>query len=175
MTRTITESELKTAREAAFMIARHYGMAGMDAEDAAQEAVIRIYRGYGSYDPDRPFVLWANTVSANVCIDILRRNRLRSRISGCSLDAYANDNEQSIIHVIPDPRLRADRVLDEVFSEEVARALALLPSHFRKAMLLVDVDGLTYEDCTERLNLRAGTLRSRLHRARKQMRENLQR
>lgn len=140
-----------------------------EAEDLAQDAFYRAYRAFDKFDKERSFESWVYRIITNLFID---RQRARRRAPIYSLDAPLPGGDRNLLtKELTDSRSDPSQsVLDEVMDERLAEALAKLPETLRSTMILVDVHELSYEAAAQRLNCAVGTIRSRLHRARKQMR-----
>jgi RNA polymerase sigma-70 factor (ECF subfamily) len=153
-----------------------YRMAGnhADAEDLTQEAFLRAYRFFDRYNRQMPFENWLYRIISNVFIDEIRK---RPRVKAHSLDQpVMNGNvETDICFELPD--FTADpetMMLHTQLDEPLQRALDALPPDFRQAVILADVEGLSYEEIAETMGCSLGTVRSRLHRGRKMLRNRLQ-
>jgi len=134
-----------------------------DAEDLTQEVFVRVFRSLSSYTPGS-FEGWLHRITTNLFLDQARR---RQRIR---FDAFADDAEQRLPGSAPTP----ERALhDQLFDSDVERALAALPPEFRAAVVLCDVEGLTYDEIADVLGVKLGTVRSRIHRGRAQLRAAL--
>lgn len=152
-----------------------YRMAGnhADAEDLTQEAFLRAYRFFDRYNRQMPFENWLYRIISNVFIDELRK---RPKVKSHSLDQpLMHGRSDSEIHLeVPD--ITADpewRVLEAELDEPLQRALNQLPVDFRQTVILADVEGLSYEEIAEAMGCSLGTVRSRLHRGRKLLRNRL--
>jgi RNA polymerase sigma factor (sigma-70 family) len=134
-----------------------------DAEDLTQEVFVRVFRSLSSYTPGT-FEGWLHRITTNLFLDQARR---KAKIR---FDALADDAESRIPSraVAPDTQ-----VLDGLFDADVESALAELPPDFRAAVVLCDVEGLSYEEIADVLNLKLGTVRSRIHRGRTMLRKAL--
>lgn len=134
-----------------------------DAEDLVQDTLLRAWRSIDTFDGRHPRA-WLLTILRNTQVNRHRRRRPQ---------------------LLDDPDLTADRglgdaqdsaedvVVGRTFDVVVDAALAALPTTFRQVVLLVDVDGLTYAEAAEVLGVPEGTVMSRLHRARKRIRDRL--
>lgn len=127
-------------------------------EDALQEAYLRAYRGLPSFRGKAALATWLYRIVYNACLDELGR---ATAAAGSLEDA----SEQA------DPRPGPAEVAAE--SRDLESALASLPSEERAAVLLVDAEGFSYEEAAEVLGIPMGTLASRLHRARRALRQAL--
>ena len=134
-----------------------------DAEDLTQEVFVRVFRSLSQYTPGS-FEGWLHRITTNLFLDQVRRRR-RIRF-----DALPDDAADRLPgrDVTPDQR-HADRLLDG----DVQAALDSLPPEFRAAVVLCDIEGLTYEEVAAALDIKLGTVRSRIHRGRAQLRAAL--
>ena len=130
------------------------------AEDAVQEACLRAFRALDRYRGDASMGTWLYRITANVCLDELRRRR---RIA---VQPEADDRDQQPLDVD-----FAETVLRDA---HVANALATLPRALRAALVLTDVWGFSYADASAILGVPTGTLGSRVHRAKASMRAMLE-
>ncbi|HYZ09451.1 MAG TPA: RNA polymerase sigma factor SigE [Pseudonocardiaceae bacterium] len=143
-----------------------YRLAGNphDAEDLTQETFIRVFRSLASYQPGT-FEGWLHRITTNLFLDMVRR-RSRLRMEGLPEDTDrlpggGPSPEQMYCDVRLDPDLQA--ALDELSPE------------FRAAVVLCDVEGLSYEEIGATLGVKLGTVRSRIHRGREALRTALER
>ncbi len=140
---------------------RMLGDAG-EAEDAAQESFLRAYRGMRRYDPTRSFSTWLLAIASHHCIDQLRRRRL-------PVDSL---EELEPWEEIPDTGPGPEKAATLREGRETARALlARLGPQDRAVVVLRYWDELSTEEIAEALSLTVKAVKSRLHRARKQMAE----
>jgi RNA polymerase sigma-70 factor, ECF subfamily len=135
-----------------------------DAEDLTQEVFVRVFRSLSSYTPGT-FEGWLHRITTNLFLDQARR---RQRIR---FDALPEDADQRMPGRAPNP---AHAFHDAMFDSDVEQALAGLPPDFRVAVVLCDVEGLTYEEISAVLDIKLGTVRSRIHRGRSMLRKELQ-
>lgn len=134
-----------------------------DAEDLTQEVFVRVFRSLSSYTPGT-FEGWLHRITTNLFLDQARR---RSRIR---FDALADDADARIPARGPGPEAH---VADGLLDDDVEAALADLPPEFRAAVILCDIEGLTYDEIADALGVKLGTVRSRIHRGRKMLRTAL--
>lgn len=150
-----------------------YRMAGnhADAEDLTQEAFIRAFRFFGQYRRELPFDSWLYKIMSNVFIDRLRR-RPKAKIR--SLDQPVQTQEGEAQFDVADPSNGPeDIVLSLEMDGRIQTALANLPEAFRITVIYADIEGLSYEEIAEATKTNIGTVRSRLHRGRRLLREKL--
>jgi RNA polymerase sigma-70 factor (ECF subfamily) len=134
-----------------------------DAEDLTQEVFVRVFRSLDTYTPGT-FEGWLHRVTTNLFLDGARR---KQRIR---FDALSDVRASRLRSSSPSPDAA---YADMHFEDDVERALATLPPDFRAAVVLCDVEGLTYEEIAEILGAKLGTVRSRIHRGRAQLRAAL--
>nr|WP_269634813.1 MULTISPECIES: RNA polymerase sigma factor SigE [Nocardioides] len=134
-----------------------------DAEDLTQEVFIRVFRSLDTYTPGT-FEGWLHRITTNLFLDGARRKQ-RIRFDALS-DERASRLEST--DVAPETSYA-----DQRFDDDIELALATLPPDFRAAVVLCDVEGLTYEEIAEILDAKLGTVRSRIHRGRAMLRRAL--
>lgn len=134
-----------------------------DAEDLTQDVFVRVFRSLDRYEPGN-FEGWIHRITTNLFLDRVRR---RSRIR---MDAFAEGAEERLVGGEVEP---ADSVHDAGFDPDIEAALASLSDDFRVAVVLCDVEGLSYEEIADVLGVKIGTVRSRIHRGRTQLRAAL--
>jgi RNA polymerase sigma factor (sigma-70 family) len=130
-----------------------------DADDAAQETFLRVFRALPSYDPERPFLPWLRRIAWNCGLTVRR-----DRQAGVPLVPGEG---------IPDPADPAEGPEDAASGNEekrrVAAAMADLPAELRTVLVLRAVEGLSYAEIAEAAGIPAGTVMSRLSRARERL------
>lgn len=139
------------------------------ADDAAQEAFIAAYRALGDFRGGS-FRAWLMRIVTNACYDELR---LRKRRPAVSWDDFEDLDEESNSYLVDHGESPEERLQRGELGALLDRALAGLPRDQRMVLVLVDRLGYTYEEVTQVLSMRIGTVKSRLFRARSRMREAL--
>jgi RNA polymerase sigma-70 factor (ECF subfamily) len=134
-----------------------------DAEDLTHDVFVRVFRSLHSYQPGT-FEGWLHRITTNVFLDKMRR---KQRIR---FDALPEDAASRMASREPGPAQTFD---DTHFDDDVQKALDALPPDFRAAVVLCDIEGLSYEEIAATLGVKLGTVRSRIHRGRAQLREAL--
>jgi RNA polymerase sigma-70 factor (ECF subfamily) len=134
-----------------------------DAEDLTQEVFVRVFRSLSTYTPGT-FEGWLHRITTNLFLDQVRRKK-RIRF-----DALIDDASERLPGREPDPSRAYD---DTHLDDDVQRALDALPPDFRAAVVLCDIEGLSYEEVAATLGIKLGTVRSRIHRGRSQLRAAL--
>ncbi|HTO92382.1 MAG TPA: sigma-70 family RNA polymerase sigma factor [Candidatus Sulfotelmatobacter sp.] len=142
-----------------------------DAEDITQETFVRVFRALDRYDPSRSFEAWLFTITTRLCIDLLRRRKVRP-VSLVRRDAET-DEEQSVD--VEDPGLKPDELTSHAEEERRTRTLIdSLPPHYRIVVVLRHQQDMSYEEIAEALHLPLGTVKARIHRARALLKDRLQ-
>jgi len=134
-----------------------------DAEDLTQDVFVRVFRSLDRFQPGT-FEGWLHRITTNLFLDGARRRR-KIRFDGMAAGA-----EERLPSTWPTP---SEQLADADFDHDVAAALAALSPDFRAAVVLCDIEGLTYEEISEVLDIKIGTVRSRIHRGRAQLRTAL--
>lgn len=150
-----------------------YRMAGneADAKDLAQEAFIRVWRAWDRIDPAARLEGWLYRIVTNLFIDLLRRRR-GPKIH--SLDEPMATSSGELARERPDPSADIERtVLDATIDRRIQEALLALPPDLRMVVVLADVEGHAYEEIASMMGVPIGTVKSRLHRARRALRDRL--
>jgi RNA polymerase sigma factor (sigma-70 family) len=134
-----------------------------DAEDLTQETFVRVFRSLSDFTPGT-FEGWLHRITTNLFLDMVRR---RGRIR---FDALPEDAADRLPARTAGPeQTYAENHLDP----EIQSALDSLPADFRAAVVLCDLEELSYEEIAATLNVKVGTVRSRIHRGRVLLREAL--
>ncbi len=142
------------------------------AEDLAQETFLRAFRALDSFRGECSFLHWLLCIASNVTINRAALAAVRAERRAVSLDApRAAEGEAGMDPVDESDRGPAARMERLELMEALDQALARLPEEFRAAVVLCDVEGLEYDAIAEVLGIPVGTVRSRLHRGREQLRE----
>jgi len=133
-----------------------------DAEDLTQETFIRVFRSVHNYQPGT-FEGWLHRITTNLFLDMVRR---RGRIR---MEALPEDYDR-----VPAQQPTPEEIYhDARLGADLQAALDSLPPEFRAAVVLCDIEGLSYEEIGATLGVKLGTVRSRIHRGRQALREFL--
>lgn len=145
-----------------------------DADDLIQESFLRAYRFFDRYNRSMPFENWLYRIMSRVFIDEIRK---KPKFKTQSLDQplLSGDSGEADVQLeIPDFESDPQQmVLCDALDEHLQLALNALPDEFRVAVILADVEGLSYEEIAETMGCSLGTVRSRLHRGRKLLRQKV--
>jgi len=134
-----------------------------DAEDLTQEVFVRVFRSLASYTPGT-FEGWLHRITTNLFLDMARRKQ-RIRFEG-----LGEDTAQRLRGGEPTPAQAFD---DRHLDGDIQAALKALAPEYRAAVVLCDIEGLSYEEIADTLGVKLGTVRSRIHRGRAQLRAAL--
>lgn len=142
-----------------------------DAEDVTQETFVRVFRALERYDPNRPFSTWLFTIAARLCVDQIRRRRMKTMPL---VRTEAGSEEERTID-LEDPGPRPDD--DTERREGEARVQSLidqLPPHYKIVVVLRHQQDLSYEEIAGALGLPLGTVKARIHRARALLKRHIE-
>ena len=134
-----------------------------DAHDLVQEVLLRVRRGLAGFTPGS-FDAWLWRITRNAFIDEVRKRRRRPTVP------LPDDPSRFALASTPSP----DEVLASIrIGDDLQKALLDLPFDFREAIVMCDVVGMSYEEISQAVGAPIGTVRSRIHRGRKLLREVL--
>jgi RNA polymerase sigma-70 factor (ECF subfamily) len=156
---------------------RAYSMAlqltrnSQEAEDLLQETYLKAWRGFDSYMPGRPFLNWLLRIMQRAYLDMRRRDNPIRRAESLNSMVSPSDGEVQEIPVADESPSAEDDILREEFVTELYRALDELPDVYRSAIELCDLEGMSYAEIADQQNTTIGTVRSRIHRGRRLLRE----
>jgi RNA polymerase sigma-70 factor (ECF subfamily) len=135
-----------------------------DAEDLTQEVFVRVFRSLSSYTPGT-FEGWLHRITTNLFLDWARRKQ-RIRFEGLA---------DEMAHRLPGSEPTPAEAFDDThLDDDVQAALKALPPEYRAAVVLCDIEGFSYEEIAATLGVKLGTVRSRIHRGRAQLRTALE-
>jgi RNA polymerase sigma-70 factor (ECF subfamily) len=145
-----------------------------DAEDLVQETFLKAYRGFGGFEEGTNLKAWLYRILTNTFINKYRAKKRRP-------DESALDEVEDLylyrrlggLEAAEAGRSAEDELMDHFTETEVKEALESLPEQFRIAVLLADVEGFSYKEIAEILDIPIGTVMSRLHRGRKGLEKRL--
>lgn len=155
-----------------------YRLAGnrADAEDLAQEAYYRAYRSFKDFEGDKPFENWIFRIVTRLFLDLLRTRKRRVQAVSYDAPITKDGTDDAIKFDVPDTKATPeDNLINQTFSEEVERALNALNPEQRLLVQLADIEQVPYNEIAVMFDKPVGTIRSRLHRAHKMMRDRIER
>ena len=137
-----------------------------DAQDCLQEAMLRVYRAISGFKEQSSFSTWVYRITMNTCLDELRRrkNRPNTSLDGLLDTGWSpsDDRETPEQHAV-----RSEQ------RELLEKLIAALPEDMRAAIVLRDIQGMSYDDIAAALNTNVGTVKSRISRGREKLREKI--
>ena len=145
-----------------------------DAEDLVQDTYLRAYRGFGGFTEGTNLRAWLFRILTNAFINTYRSRQRRPAESDLAdvEDLYLY-RRLGALEAVTASRSAEDQLFDMLTDDEVKQALEDLPENFRLPVLLADVEGFSYKEIAEMLDIPIGTVMSRLHRGRKAMQKAL--
>ncbi len=129
-----------------------------DAQDAAQDAIIKMYTNIRKFSFNSAFSTWMYRVTANTCLDLLRKKKVNVQIEDYENMTVSRDGN-------PDAE-----TINRELGDSIKQAISQLPEKYIPIIVLKDVDGLKYEEIAEILQISVGTVKSRISRAREKLR-----
>lgn len=160
------ERQAEQAFPAVFGTALRLTRSREEAEDLSQEAIVRAFEAFERFDGTN-FKAWLLRILTNLYI-----NKYRQRQRGPSLGSL---DEEGMMEPVGSENLIPDRILfDEAMGAEIETALKKVPIDFRMAVVLSDIEGLSYQEIAEATQVPIGTVRSRIARGRAILRKHLE-
>ena len=145
-----------------------------DAEDLVQETFLKAYRAYHTFEEGTNLKAWLYRILTNTYINKYRKDSRRpSEVDLGSVEdlyLYRNIGSEESAEAA---RTTEDRVLDGLVESDIKKAVEDLPENFRLPVLLADLEGFSYKEISDILEIPIGTVMSRLHRGRKAMQKSL--
>ena len=137
--------------------------------DVVQETMIKVYRYKDTYQSIARFSTWIYTIAGNLAKTELQRRKRRSILS---INAFGKDNDED--YEIPDENYRPDTITDSGIKDEIIqKAFMKVSEAYRKAVILRDIQELSYEEIAEIMGITVGTVKSRINRGRAQLQKLL--
>ena len=142
-----------------------------DAQDLVQDTYAKAFTSFHQFEPGTNLKAWLYRILTTTFINNYRKDQRRPLISGSELEDWQIADASS--HTSHLGKSAEDEVLENIADKDVKDALASMPEEFRMAVYLSDVEGFTYKEIAEIMEVPTGTVMSRLHRGRKLLRESL--
>ena len=145
-----------------------------DAEDLVQETYLRAYRGFGGFREGTNLKAWLYKILTNTFINTYRAKKRRpEQVDLDDVEDFYLFRRLGGLEAADATRTAETEVLDALPDAEVKAALEALPEQFRMAVILADIEGFSYKEIAEILDVPIGTVMSRIHRGRKQLQKRL--
>ncbi|MEN9516894.1 MAG: hypothetical protein RL733_132 [Actinomycetota bacterium] len=142
-----------------------------DAQDLVQDTYIKAYNSFHQFEPGTNLKAWLYRVLTTTFINNYRKDQRRPQTSDSELEDWQLAEASS--HTSDQGKSTEDVVLENLPDSDIKNALAQIPEEFRMVVYLADVEGFSYKEIAEIVGVPTGTVMSRLHRGRKQLREKL--
>lgn len=136
-------------------------------EDLEQEVFVRVWKNQDKYTEKGNFKTWINTIAKNISKDYLKSAKHRYE------ESTANDSE--IITSVKDTKATPDNaLLSKIRQKRIIQAIDNLKPKFKEVIMLVDIEGYSYEQAAEKLKVPVGTIKSRIYNAKKELAQHLE-
>jgi RNA polymerase sigma-70 factor, ECF subfamily len=165
------EEEALALADQVYRVARRMVSSREEAEDLVQDTYARAFRSWQSYTPGTNLRAWLLRILTNLNIDRGRRTQRRPEETPLDEGDYYLANR--LAEKAGEEGLESDHVVERLSQDSIVDALAAVPHDFRDVVLLVDIGEFSYADAAQILDVPIGTVMSRLHRGRKQLRQKL--
>ena len=146
-----------------------------EAEDLAQEVFVKVYDNIGRFREESKFSTWLYQIAKNLCLNRLKYLKRRSHFTSPSLDAAPAAGTEALAAEVADegkdPQSLAE---NRELQDALRRQIDALQDEYRTALVLRDIEGLSYEEIAEITQVPEGTVKSRIHRARNVLKEGLE-
>lgn len=145
-----------------------------DLDDLTQEVLLRMCRSIKSIRNPKTFKYWLNRIVTNLFYDQLRKKPRQLKTRSMDEPMRYDDDSTSGTRDIPDKsRMPQERMLGSELDHKIHQAIEELPEHFRTIVVLREIRGLSYDEIAQLTDTQLGTVKSRLARARGQLKEKL--
>ena len=144
-----------------------------DAEDATQEVFVKLFRFLDSFTGQSAFSTWLFKIASNVCLDFLRKHK-RQRTETVSLHQQNAEGEEFLLNVEDTGPSPYDTMQQREAHRALASALDNMSQEQRQVIVLRDIEGLSYEEIARIIGVAEGTVKSRINRARQQLKKLLE-
>jgi RNA polymerase sigma-70 factor (ECF subfamily) len=169
------QSLMDNSYKKVFSLAYRLSGSRTEAEDLTQEAFLRAYRGFDRYQGDRPFENWIFRIVTRLYLDLRRRTNRRVQTVSYDAPLRPDGSDDGVYFESADrsPSPEA-RLVEQHLSQELEASLSQLTPEQQSLILMADVHQIPYAEIAEKLNTPVGTIRSRLHRAHRQLRQAIE-
>lgn len=165
------EEEALVLADQVYRVARRMVSTREEAEDLVQDTYARAFRSWQSYTPGTNLRAWLLRILTNLNVD--RGRRIQRRPDETPLDEGDYYLANRLAEQAGEQTLDQERAVERLSQDSIVNALAELSDDFRDVVVLVDIGEFSYADAAQILDIPIGTVMSRLHRGRKQLRKEL--
>ena len=174
---TLAQRKARFEKDALVFTSQLYGAAlrytknTHDAQDLVQDTYAKAFTSFHQFEPGTNLKAWLYRILTTTFINNYRKDQRRPQISAGEIEDWQIADASS--HTSDQGKSAEDEVLENIADKDIKEALAAMPDEFRMAVYLSDVEGFSYKEIAEITGVPTGTVMSRLHRGRKQLREKL--
>lgn len=142
-----------------------------DADDLFQETFIHIFNSIKNYKGNSAFFTWIYRITHNVFLDSCKKAHKKHEMLESDAEETPEDGYSALQGAVAPDDEPHKKTEETLFKEKIHKTIQLLPEDYRMPIVLYDIEGFTYEEIAEIVNIPIGTVRSRINRARQQLRE----
>jgi RNA polymerase sigma-70 factor (ECF subfamily) len=165
------QSMMTDTKRRAYTMALQLTRNPADAEDLVQDTYVKAWRGFDSYIPGRPFLNWLLRIMQRAYLDSRRRDNPIRKAESLNSMISPSDGEVQELPIADDGPTPDESILQDEFRRELYSALNELPDVYRTAIVMCDLESLSYSEIADAQKTTIGTVRSRIHRGRRLLRE----
>ena len=144
------------------------------AQDAAQEAFLRAYRKINTFNGNSAFSTWLYTILNNICLDIIRKKKRTGEETHVSINQESNEDDEYELQIEDTSAGPYESLQKKTAYEALYKALDELTEEHREVLVMRDLNGLEYDQIAKITNTTLGTVKSRISRARLNLRKILE-
>ena len=142
-----------------------------DAYDMAQETFVKAFVSLKSFGGQSSFKTWLFKIATNVCLDFLRKKKRRPNVLSLTV---ADEDAAAVMCDVVDTKFSPDKIFESnELKDIILKAIGSLDAEYRAAIMLRELEGMDYKSISKILGVSLGTVKSRINRARLQLREKL--
>ena len=164
-------SMMQDTERRAYTMALQLTRNAADAEDLVQDTYVKAWRGFDSYTPGRPFLNWLLRIMQRAYLDSRRRDNPIRKAESLNSMVSPTDGEVQELPIADEGPMPDDELLHTEMKSELHSALNQLPDVYKTAITMCDLDGMSYHEIADRQSTTIGTVRSRIHRGRRLLRD----
>lgn len=165
------EAMVRDTKRRAYSMALQLTRNTSEAEDLVQETYVKAWRGFDTYTPGRPFLNWLLRIMQRAYLDQRRRENPIRKAESLHSMVSPTDGELQEMPIADDRSTPEEDYMRKEYVEELRAALDELPALYREAIVLCDLEGLSYMEIADIQSTTIGTVRSRIHRGRRILRD----
>ena len=168
--KNLYQPHFKSLQNTAFRLTKNQ----MEAQDLLQETLYKAFRGFSSFEPETNFRAWVFRIMVNTYLTHYRKRvKQPLKVSYDELEEFTLYQKSDLDFASTVEQV--ENIAGEMFDDDVQTALYKLPYYFRLIVLLYDVEGFSYQEISQMVNIPVGTVMSRLSRGRNLLRSKLKR